>query len=1249
MAINWDVISRNIINISEVLNDFLDTENPKKVTWVYMEEDGSVKEKQVDNLATVINYLKENSVTDDELTDKLRDFYTKGEVNKIADSIKAMFDNYYTKTNIEDIVDGIKGDFNEKLAQYKEEINKIVEDGVTRSKVMTEAEYRALQEVRRKQFAGSGFVKWGGINSLRDWYIKYGIWGASRTYEKPNVFYLGQNPNDPGGAILPPDRSFIPVVNLNGNLVALNSVGTDFSTNLVKLPEPPTVKAVVRDSKSLPVDLKQGDFIILKDFDRELIVNGTFDSGIEGWSSLDGDKISYDDENKQLLLNLSDAGSYIDVANDNDKKLISGVKYRIKFSALRDKEQCDKILVRFYYPVGYEDKVIYFTKTNEFEDFEFDFVGKKTVNLIRFFFHTTDENEDITIKLDNVSVKQVEEQPVVCLMDMDKGIDIYEYGSKFEARDSISRQDLVFLEYWEEHIEEKDIIYPYGNTQYRGDNVDDVPGITEGDFPGADTYSLFGTWQEPGELVGKGYKWSQLTDEQKTILASNPDHNIFLSRDGKWTQGRYRIRVVKGSDNGSLLTWNRIIGNFGPRPEYLNYKLITPQGKAVKPLDYTYRNGNFIYWDIKLREGYFNASGSYIDSKLVTDGEGDYKLDVKYRAIPIALVQRRNDGIFNKVLNPEGTAVAYDKNDDRMLNLEEYALDTRFVGSLEDCFDTGKIAAVTEDESVVPADDSSTKYRTGYIASKISGHEAGLYADEVNQMDVEDLRMNANRKPLAEILEEEKLKDIVGERRGKENSKNYVVISEKVLYTGSASKAKSYDGYVLYIGRGTDDYGLIHKGKTLMFKPGTIVGVSDGKNFIKLMVKSNGYRMFRITFNHNTSGSSGMPWGAGYEIDMMLMLPEDRSYVYNNTYIQTDIIGDPRPLKDRVEYTTVSGDDQKAVINKNTYVKANGKYYRSLVDRGEITIDPDTEDYSNTDNWVDLGDDGEIGGYPKEWLEKGLNGTPLLVSEEGDSLLPTDVGIDVTYGDQFYKLSKKYFNTNGIYKVLVSDKDGNFMEFKNKGREDVSRADKLSYLVDSGKLIQNIINLNIVDSYNDLGYSSEQEMLDLMKVIVVYETKADFMELANNDHILHKDNEVRFFNSAYYGYGVYAVQSLINKIPTGDGSYNNDTSILLNPRLARDTFDPRSWGGGHLVNSDFYLQHDNSPTVKFTRYLTQHNNRLYLQYVFKELKYDSNISSWGDDNKFQIVDNATTVTDLNGKRVLIGQKRVPLPYFYNNN
>jgi hypothetical protein len=67
-----------------------------------------------------------------------------------------------------------------------------------------------------------------------------------------------------------------------------------------------------------------------------------------------------------------------------------------------------------------------------------------------------------------------------------------------------------------------------------------------------------------------------------------------------------------------------------------------------------------------------------------------------------------------------------------------------------------------------------------------------------------------------------------------------------------------------------------------------------------------------------------------------------------------------------------------------------------------------------------------------------------------------------------------------------------------------------------------------------------------------------------------------------------------------------------------------------------------TPAVKAFPYLTRSNGKAYLQLVFKEIKYGVD---WGDDSKFNIVDNVSTTTDDNGATVLIGQKRIELPYF----
>lgn len=111
--------------------------------------------------------------------------------------------------------------------------------------------------------------------------------------------------------------------------------------------------------------------------------------------------------------------------------------------------------------------------------------------------------------------------------------------------DAISRSDIVFLESFHEDVSEKNFVYPLGNVQYLGGNTDGLTGIANGAFTGFETYSLFGNWQTPSALIGKGYVWSNLTEAQKRAFIANPENNCYLDGD-KNIQVRYRVRVVQG-------------------------------------------------------------------------------------------------------------------------------------------------------------------------------------------------------------------------------------------------------------------------------------------------------------------------------------------------------------------------------------------------------------------------------------------------------------------------------------------------------------------------------------------------------------------------------------------------------------------------------------------------------------------------------------------------------------------------------
>jgi len=55
MALPWRTISENIINISKVLNDFLDPVHDKDILWITRDQLGNVTEKEIPNLSKIVN------------------------------------------------------------------------------------------------------------------------------------------------------------------------------------------------------------------------------------------------------------------------------------------------------------------------------------------------------------------------------------------------------------------------------------------------------------------------------------------------------------------------------------------------------------------------------------------------------------------------------------------------------------------------------------------------------------------------------------------------------------------------------------------------------------------------------------------------------------------------------------------------------------------------------------------------------------------------------------------------------------------------------------------------------------------------------------------------------------------------------------------------------------------------------------------------------------------------------------------
>jgi hypothetical protein len=154
------------------------------------------------------------------------------------------------------------------------------------------------------------------------------------------------------------------------------------------------------------------------------------------------------------------------------------------------------------------------------------------------------------------------------------------------------------------------------------------------------------------------------------------------------------------------------------------------------------------------------------------------------KRIKIAAVQRRNSGIWDETFNPQGTARVYVDG----APLMSYLAPEGTITSLADCFNHDLIATIDVTDpsnasrlsTIDDGTDNPDVYKvTGTIASGMSGRPDGLYTDEINERDVEDLRMSAHKLSKKDILNDMLVKLDDNDIRGKE-SMDLVNIGKKL-------------------------------------------------------------------------------------------------------------------------------------------------------------------------------------------------------------------------------------------------------------------------------------------------------------------------------------------------------------------------------------------------------------------------------------------------------------------------------------
>ena len=679
--------------------------------------------------------------------------------------------------------------------------------GSATSNTMTKAQFNALAEERKANRAGSGFDEFGKHVGTS---INEGM------YTNPiyiNNFRIG-GPIDGTGT----SKKNNPVVNINGVVQNINYINTTINyDNTILLPTAPNIYPY--DTVLTTEQINSG---VIKHADASnsgLIVNGKFDTDTSGWVFSDSNAVFY--ENNSIRITSTSADRRI----RQSISCIIGKKYIIE-AEMTSTDIYGGFIVGLGTTFSAEIQLRVGRIITNKEKVKFEFTATSTMHSIQPIMGAANS----TVTFDNIAVYPV---------------------------DAVSRSDLAFLESWHEYISEKNFVYPLGNVQYLGGNTDGLTGIANGAFTGFETYSLFGNWQTPSALIGKGYVWSSLTEAQKKAFIANPENNCYLDGD-KVIQVRYRVRVVQGlGDNWTQMS-NLAIRISGDDQSALLYSsasnYIRAIGKNTVPIDYSAAAPFFTFA--------FPTSNRNLGTYSTGVSNTSTAYEGKCYALPIALVHRRNQGMYHPVYNANGTKKAADGN--------FWYNTTETFTSISDCFNPAKLLVAS-----------------GYIGS-ISGRPDGLFYDQVHESDILDLRNSSKKvEDYNRLINREFNKLVAGTYRGKEGEYQ---ISKYI--TNFTVDVKGFIGYsntaVRLVDNGNNILGGVYDiGSSSAY---SYIGfISSNTVWYKIGVISSGTNSIVILSPEYGDVSSNFTVGNTYSVIACPQTTRTKS----NTLLHCDIIGNP--------------------------------------------------------------------------------------------------------------------------------------------------------------------------------------------------------------------------------------------------------------------------------------------------------------------------------------------------------------------
>lgn len=866
----------------------------------------------------------------------------------------------------------------------------------------------------------------------------------------------------------------------------------------------------------------------------------------------------------------------------------------------------------------------------------------------------------------------------------------------------LNRNEIVFLEVWREDISATGYVFPYGNVQYTAEDADGIAttqfngevGYCEsfaGDSVTVTSIDANGNTTTTKKPKGRGWIWNNLQAAYKNAIASNFRHNIFVDGD-KLVQIRYRVRVSNYSNLPATPLTNTTVLGFTADNDAST--AIRAQGK-LGTLNTSDANYTIL--------APFNVDNPHsLNGTYSTEYTTDLSHNGFVYALPLAIVSRRNTGVFDTIFNPNGSArfrdgirlvADYDSSDDiigfALMDKANATLASSTTGSTWDDKYNIMMKWLFDRTTVLASYDNAKGFVIGGdMNSGISGRYDGLYYDEVNQVDVQDLRMDVNKQlDLAYVLEKEFNKFILGEQRGWEQEKHlrYWVgnVGVNALVTdknGTAVKnaqgvqLKGY-GYVtelpIYykLASGTVISGIdadigtkVTPGytTTIFIRSGVAPVTAEEKNlrsgysnkFVKRVQVSlvpvldangktqndaNGNLVQKIVIND----------GKVYvdeKTEIIVVSPKGRAS--RKTQLFADIIGDP--AGNSFKYSTgmkVADLPSTAILENGNIVFTGQNYYvyrgsrknKTAIESGHMDTSGNFKiDESNTNDWIVVTGKG---GYSEGWKMYGNLGSSLLVDEEGVSLIPRDVlsGMNDVDGVTRIRKNTKFFKLSNpvstIKKVIVTtDKKAGKKAFLTQ----------ITATKDVNGVTQSI--LDQVDlTPGTFGYDNSVTLTNNNTIAINWESYTDdaiieiYYEVESNPTTITTSTRVEMLgdvwvgNSLYHNLGCKAIANMINKVAVYDAPQGSKGAAK---RIPLSTYLVNKGNDGPVLNSQWsIITHapvglsGKGPAVKVLPYITSVRGEMFLKVLYKEL--DQTLNSSGvaytlDNSEFVVVDGETT-------------------------